>query len=59
MNVSAQCCPERMSSEDTPSDAGSMKDQGIDSPLGWTWNMEKESKLTKSTEAFQNNKLAF
>lgn len=41
--------------------SGSMEDQGmegVDSPLGWVWNMGKESKLTKNTEPLRNNKLA-
>lgn len=51
-----------MSSEDTRSGSGSTEDQGVegvDSPLGWVWNMEKENKLTKSTEPLWKNKLAF
>lgn len=60
MNVSGQCCPDRMSS-DTPSGCGSTKDQdigGVNFALIWIWNMEEESILTKTTEALQNNKIS-
>lgn len=58
--MSGWCCSERMSSDASHS-CDSMEDQdieGMNCVLIWISIMQKESTLTKSTKALQNNKIS-